>query len=104
MKTTPDPTANDLMSTEEVRGLLPGRWRSPQSLAAASRRGSGPPGRVLLGPSRAAYDRREVLAWLAAEAARETERLATLRERARIAREALARRRAAAVANIDDPV
>lgn len=95
MKTSPDATT-DLLSVDEVRALMPGRWRSAQSLAAASRRGSGPPGRLLIGSSRAAYVKAEVLRWLAGQAAVEEARLRTLRARAAIAREALARSRRAA--------
>lgn len=92
---------SDLMTPAEVCALLGYRWHSPQTLAAASRRGHGPGGRVLVSPSRAAYVRDEVMAFLAREAAAEPARLAALRERAARARAGLAAKRAAKTPNDD---
>lgn len=98
--TANEQTQPPLMSVEEVLAVSGGRWKSARSLAAASRRGHGPGGRVVLSSNRAAYDRAQFLAWLSADEQRRAERLAAMQARAAHAREARAAKRSAPDAEV----
>jgi hypothetical protein len=86
----------DLVPAEEVLRdpRAGGRWRTLAALAAGSRRGTAPSGRVLVSPSRAAFSRASVEAFFADEERRRGERLETLRARAARMRSILATKRA----------
>jgi hypothetical protein len=88
----------DLVPAEEVLRdpRAARRWKNGASLAAASRRGSGPTPRLLVTATRACYSRDTIDAWFRAEEARRAERLEILRARAAKMRAALAEKRAAA--------
>lgn len=75
-------------------------WRKDTSLAAATRRGDGPPGRVPLSGNQAAYDRAAVEEWLEVEKVRRAEKLAAMQARAAHAREVRAARRSAPDAEV----
>ncbi len=85
----------DFMSVAEVLAACGGRWKDSRTLSAATRRGDGPGGRIALSQNKAAYDRRSVEAWLAAEEQRRAQKLAAMQARAAHAREARASLRAA---------
>ena len=93
----------DRISADEVLRLGAGRWKSGPSLAAASRRGTGPGGRHTTG-TRSSYDRASVELFFAEEAEREAERLARLRAKAAHMRARKAARRAAAESTTAGPL
>lgn len=82
-----------LIPAEEVLRRGAGRWKSLPSLAAATRGGSGPKGRVLLSSNRAAYVEAEVEAFFRKEEEDRPARLEVLRGRAAVARAARAAKR-----------
>lgn len=88
-------SAAEIISAREALALGRGRWKSLRSLAAASRRPGGPPGRVLLGGNRAGFDREAFLGWLSKERERQEGIRHELAVRAARAREILAAKRAA---------
>ena len=83
----------DLVPVAEVLALGGGRWKSAGTLAAASRAGSGPGGRVVLTANRAAYRRDAVERFFAEDSARREATLSKLRANAAKARAARAARR-----------
>lgn len=79
-------TDDPLISPAEVRAMFPGRWRTDASLAAGTRSGTAPGGRVPVSANRAAYRLSAVLEFKATEEGRRAELRTQMQARAAHAR------------------